>query len=71
MSPWRHELESVRAHDSLDETGVVLAFAEFAAPHDGGVKRNRRLDSGNVIFVERMMSSEAFQLVPPRAHLHE
>src|SRR6266705_4066612 len=46
------QLEIVRTHYPFDKTGVVFSVAEFGAAHDGGMKRNGRFDSRDVIFIQ-------------------
>jgi acetyl-CoA carboxylase biotin carboxylase subunit len=57
-----------RALDEYYVTGIKTTVPFHAAIMRSGEFREGKYDTG---FVERMMSSEAFQLVPPRAHLHE
>jgi hypothetical protein len=49
----RDELKSLRVHQALDEADVVFAVAKFLAAHDGAVKGDRRLNAGDVIFIQR------------------
>ena len=57
-----------RALDEYYVTGIKTTVPFHAAIMRSGEFREGKYDTG---FVERMMSSDAFQLVPPRAHLHE
>ena len=57
-----------RALDEYYVTGIKTTVPFHAAIMRSGAFREGKYDTG---FVERMMNSEAFQLVPPRAHLHE
>jgi acetyl-CoA carboxylase biotin carboxylase subunit len=57
-----------RALDEYYVTGIKTTVPFHAAIMRSGEFRDGKYDTG---FVERMMNSEAFQLVPPRAHLHE
>ena len=57
-----------RALDEYYVTGIKTTVPFHAAIMRSGEFREGKYDTG---FVERMMSSEAFQLMPPRAHLHE
>jgi len=57
-----------RALDEYYVTGIKTTVPFHAAIMRSGEFREGKYDTG---FVERMMSSEAFQLVPARAHLHE
>jgi acetyl-CoA carboxylase, biotin carboxylase subunit len=57
-----------RALDEYYVTGIKTTVPFHAAIMRSGEFREGKYDTG---FVERMMSSEAFQLLPPRAHLHE
>ncbi len=57
-----------RALDEYYVTGIKTTVPFHAAIMRSGEFREGKYDTG---FVERMMSSETFQLVPPRAHLHE
>ena len=57
-----------RALDEYYVTGIKTTVPFHAAIMRSGEFREGKYDTG---FVERMMSSENFQLVPPRAHLHE
>ena len=57
-----------RALDEYYVTGIKTTVPFHAAIMRSREFREGKYDTG---FVERMMSSDAFQLVPPRAHLHE
>jgi acetyl-CoA carboxylase, biotin carboxylase subunit len=57
-----------RALDEYYVTGIKTTVPFHAAIMRSGAFRDGKYDTG---FVERMMSSDSFQLVPPRAHLHE
>lgn len=57
-----------RALDEYYVTGIKTTVPFHAAIMRSREFRDGKYDTG---FVERMMNSEAFQLVPPRAHLHE
>jgi acetyl-CoA carboxylase biotin carboxylase subunit len=57
-----------RALDEYYVTGIKTTVPFHAAIMRSGAFREGKYDTG---FVERIMNSEAFQLVPPRAHLHE
>jgi acetyl-CoA carboxylase biotin carboxylase subunit len=57
-----------RALDEYYVTGIKTTVPFHAAIMRSSEFREGKYDTG---FVERMMNSEAFQLVPPRAHLHE
>jgi len=57
-----------RALDEYYVTGIKTTVPFHAAIMRSGEFREGKYDTG---FVERIMSSEAFQLVPSRAHLHE
>jgi len=57
-----------RALDEYYVTGIKTTVPFHAAIMRSGEFREGKYDTG---FVERIMNAEAFQLVPPRAHLHE
>jgi len=57
-----------RALDEYYVTGIKTTLPFHAAIMRSGEFRDGKYDTG---FVERVMSSEAFQLVPPAVHLHE
>jgi acetyl-CoA carboxylase biotin carboxylase subunit len=57
-----------RALDEYYVTGIKTTVPFHAAIMRSGEFREGKYDTG---FVERIMSAETFQLVPPRAHLHE
>jgi acetyl-CoA carboxylase biotin carboxylase subunit len=58
----------LRALDEYYVTGIKTTVPFHATIMRSGEFREGKYDTG---FVERMMSSEAFELVPPPAHLHE
>ncbi len=57
-----------RALDEYYVTGIKTTVPFHAAIMRNGEFREGKYDTG---FVERIMNSDAFQLVSPRAHLHE
>jgi acetyl-CoA carboxylase biotin carboxylase subunit len=57
-----------RALDEYYVTGIKTTVPFHAAIMRSGEFREGKYDTG---FVERVMSSEAFRLVPPSVHLHE
>ena len=57
-----------RALDEYYVTGIKTTVPFHAAIMRNGEFREGKYDTS---FIERVMSSDAFQLIPSRAHLHE
>ena len=68
---FRTHVAKVRMRRALDEyyvAGIKTTVPFHAAIMRSGAFREGKYDTG---FVERMMSSEAFELKPPPVRLHE